>query len=47
MRVVKTRRGARMEEDGLILSEILDAPGATDTLFDVLACAVAARIPAQ
>ncbi len=45
MRVVRTRRGARMEEDGLILSEILDTPGPTDTLFDVLACAVAALAP--
>jgi hypothetical protein len=34
-----------MEEDGLILSEILSEPGATDTLFDVLACAVAALAP--
>ena len=42
MRIVRTRHGARMEEDGLILSEILDHPGATDTLFDVLAAAVAA-----
>ena len=42
MRIVTTRRGARMEEDGLILSEILRRPGATDTLFDILAAAVAA-----
>lgn len=42
MRIVRTRRGARMEEDGLILSEILAAPGATDTLFDVLAAGVSA-----
>jgi hypothetical protein len=42
MRIVRTRTGARVEEGGLILSEILDRPGATDTLFDVLAAAVAA-----
>ena len=42
MRIVRTRRGARMEEDGLILSEILARPGPTDTLFDVLAVGVAA-----
>jgi len=42
MRIVRTHRGARMEQDGLILSEILSAPGATDTLFDVLAAGVAA-----
>jgi len=45
LRIVPTRRGARMEEDGLILSEILDRPGPTDTLFDVLAAAVAALAP--
>ena len=42
MRIVRTRRGARIEQDGLILSEILDRPGATDTLFDILAACVAA-----
>lgn len=42
MRIVRTRRGARMEEDGLILSEILAQPGPTNTLFDVLAVSVAA-----
>ena len=42
MRIVRTRRGARMEEDGLILSEILAQPGPTNTLFDVLAAGVAA-----
>jgi len=45
MRIVRTRRGARMEEGGLILSEILGFPGATDSLFDVLAAAVAALAP--
>jgi hypothetical protein len=42
MRVVRTRRGARLEEDGLILSEMLDRPGPTDSLFDVLAACMAA-----
>jgi hypothetical protein len=42
MRIVKTRKGARMEQGGLILSEILRFPGPTDTLFDVLAACVAA-----
>lgn len=42
MRIVRTRRGARMEEDGLILSEILAQPGPTNTLFDVLAVGVSA-----
>jgi hypothetical protein len=45
VRIVPTRRGARMEEGGLILSEILDRPGPTDSLFDVLAAAVAALAP--
>ncbi len=45
LRVVKTRRGARLEQDGLIVSEVLDHPGATDTLFDVLAACVAALAP--
>ncbi len=34
-----------MEQDGLIVSEVLDHPGATDTLFDVLAACVAALAP--
>ncbi|MDF1701598.1 MAG: hypothetical protein P1V36_10630 [Planctomycetota bacterium] len=42
IRIVRTRKGARMEQDGLIVSEILDHPGATDSLFDVLAASVAA-----
>lgn len=44
-RVVRTRRGARLVQDGLIVSEVLDRPGATDTLFDVLAACVAALAP--
>ncbi len=42
IRIVRTRGGARMEQDGLIVSEILDHPGATHSLFDVLAACVAA-----
>lgn len=42
IRIVRTRGGARMEQDGLIVSEILDHPAATNSLFDVLAAAVAA-----
>jgi hypothetical protein len=44
-RVVRTRRGARLVQDGLVLSEIAAAPGPTDSLFDVLAAAVAALAP--
>lgn len=42
IRIVRTRGGARMEQDGLIVSEILDHPAATHSLFDVLAACVAA-----
>lgn len=34
-----------MEQDGLIVSEVLDHPGPTDTLFDVLAACIAALTP--
>lgn len=44
-RIVKTRDGARMEQDGLILSEVLDHPGPTDMLFDILAACIAALAP--
>lgn len=45
MRVVRTRTGARIERDDLILSEIRKDPGPTDTLFDVLAACIAALVP--
>ncbi len=45
MRIVKTRRGARIVQDGLVLSEIRSTPGPTDSLFDVLAVAIAALSP--
>jgi len=43
--VVRTRRGARLVQRGLVLSEIVDAPGPTDSLFDVLAACLAALTP--
>jgi len=45
VKVVRTRRGVRIVEHGLVLSEIVDAPGPTDSLFDVLAATVAALAP--
>jgi len=42
VRVVRTRRGARLVDDDVTLSEVLDGPGPTHTLFDVLAACVAA-----
>ena len=45
MRVVRTRRGARIERDDLILSEIRADPGPTDSLFDVLAACISALVP--
>ena len=41
MKVVRTRRGARIVEDDVVLSELLAKPGATHALFDVLAACVA------
>lgn len=42
MKIVKTRRGLRLLEGDVILSELLAKPGPTHCLFDVLAaCAVA------
>lgn len=45
MKVVRTSRGARLVDQDVVLSEILDRPGATNTLFDVLAACVAALAP--
>ncbi|MHC4932448.1 MAG: polyamine aminopropyltransferase [Planctomycetota bacterium] len=45
MRVVRTRRGAKIVQDDVILSEILERPGPTHGLFDVLAGCVAALAP--
>jgi hypothetical protein len=45
VKIVRTRRGARIVEGGLVLSEIRRDPGPTNSLFDVLAAAVAALVP--
>lgn len=45
MKVVKTRHGARIVQDGLILSEIRSTPGPTDSLFDVLAACIGGLSP--
>jgi spermidine synthase len=45
VRIVRTRRGARIVADDVVLSEILAEPGPTHTLFDVLAACVAALAP--
>lgn len=44
-RVVRTRRGVRLVQHGLVLSEIVTEPGPTDSLFDVLAATIAALAP--
>ena len=45
MRIVRLRRRARILDGPDVLSEILDHPGPTDTMFDVLAACVAAFAP--
>ncbi len=45
MRVVRTRRGLRLVEGDVILSELLARPGPTHCLFDVLAACVRALAP--
>ena len=45
MKVVRTRRGARIVEDDVVLSELLARPGATHALWDVLAACVAELAP--
>jgi hypothetical protein len=42
VKIERTKRGARIVDDDVVLSEILARPGATHSLFDVLAAAVAA-----
>lgn len=44
-RVVRTRRGVRLVQRGLVLSEVRTTPGPTDSLFDVLAACIAALTP--
>lgn len=43
--VQRTLRGYRMKENGAVLSEILSAPGPTNSVFDFLAAAVATFSP--
>ena len=38
--VERTRRGARLVQNGSVLSEVLASPGATDSVFDVSAACV-------
>jgi SAM-dependent methyltransferase len=38
--VERTHRGARLVQNGSVLSEVLSKPGATDSVFDALAAAV-------
>ena len=45
--VERTRRGARLVQNGSVLSEVLAAPGATDSVFDVLAATVHQFSPAD
>jgi len=45
VKVVRTRRGARIVDDDVIVSEIVAEPGPTHTLFDVLAACVAVLAP--
>jgi spermidine synthase len=45
VRIVRTKRGIRVIQGGLVLSEVLGRPGATNTLFDVLAAAIPALAP--
>ncbi len=40
LEVERTRRGARLVQNGSVLSEVLAKPGATDSVFDVLAAAI-------
>jgi len=45
VKIERTKRGARIIEDDVVLSEILSQPGPTHSLFDVLAAAVPALAP--
>jgi hypothetical protein len=45
VRHLRTKRGARLLEGGAVLSEILARPGATHSVFDVLAACVASLAP--
>jgi len=45
VKIERTRRGARIREGDVILSEILALPGPTHSLFDLLAAGIAALAP--
>ncbi len=45
LRIVRLRRRARILDGDDVVSEVLDHPGPTDTLFDVLAACIAALAP--
>ena len=45
--VERTCRGARLVQNGSVLSEVLAVPGATDSVFDVLAASVIQFSPAD
>jgi hypothetical protein len=45
VKIERTRRGARIREGDVVLSEILARPGPTHSLFDLLAAAIAALAP--
>ena len=45
LRIVRMRRRARILDGDDVVSEVLDHPGPTDTLFDVLAACIAALAP--
>jgi hypothetical protein len=45
--VVRTKRGFRLVQGGLVLSEVRDHPGPTHTLFDALAACIAALAPGE
>ena len=47
MKVVKTRRGVRLIERGLVVSEVVRRPGPTNSLFDALAASIAALAPGE
>jgi spermidine synthase len=45
MKITRTKNGARLVQGGAVLSEILAAPGPTQSVFDVLAAAMATAQP--
>ncbi|HAV61141.1 MAG TPA: hypothetical protein DCY13_02110 [Verrucomicrobiales bacterium] len=45
-RTTRTRNGFRLSQHGVVLSELRSTPGATDSVFDVLAALVAVLRPA-